>query len=116
MESLAKLPIALGALSPLRRGILGLAVGSFVVEILLRYLAPRSRIYASWTHAIEAVGGVWTAVLLAIVYFAPVSVMSILSRLSGKDFLDRSLRPEPSFWRAHEPNPLGPSAATRHQF
>jgi hypothetical protein len=37
-------------------------------------------------------------------------------RLFGKDPLDRSLRPEPSFWRPHEPNPLGPSAAARHQF
>ena len=37
-------------------------------------------------------------------------------RLFGKDPLDRSLAPEPSFWRAHEPNPLGPERAARHQF
>jgi hypothetical protein len=24
--------------------------------------------------------------------------------------------PEATFWRAHDPNPLGPQAAVRHQF
>ena len=37
-------------------------------------------------------------------------------RLLGKDPLDRRLKPEPTFWRRHEPNPLGPEAAARHQF
>jgi hypothetical protein len=39
-----------------------------------------------------------------------------VSRLFGKDLHDRGLAPEPSFWRAHEPNPLGPERAARHQF
>ena len=34
----------------------------------------------------------------------------------GHDPLDRRLAPEPTFWRAHEPNPLGPERAARHQF
>jgi len=37
-------------------------------------------------------------------------------RLFGKDPLDRKLKAEPTFWREHEPNPLGPAAAVRHQF
>jgi hypothetical protein len=36
--------------------------------------------------------------------------------LLGKDLLDRSLGKERSGWRRHEPNPLGPLAAVRHQF
>ena len=35
---------------------------------------------------------------------------------SAKDPLDRKLDAEPSFWRSHEPNPLGPAASARHQF
>jgi hypothetical protein len=37
-------------------------------------------------------------------------------RLMGRDPLDRKLDREPSWWRRHEPNPLGPQAAARHQF
>ena len=86
------------------------------VELLFRRMAPRSRAYAAWTRGIEAIGAVWTGVLLAMVYFVSVSLVSLGLRLSGKDPLDRALRPEPSFWRRHEPNPLGPAAAARHQF
>lgn len=86
------------------------------VELLLRRFAPRSRAYAAWTHFFESLGSVWTAVILAIVYFVSVSLVALGMRLFGKDPLDRSLRAEPSFWRPHEPNPLGPRAAARHQF
>ena len=86
------------------------------VELLLRRFAPRSRAYARWQHFFESIGAVWTAVLLAVVYFVSVSLVSIAMRVMGKDPLDRSLRAEPSFWRPHEPNPLGPRASARHQF
>jgi hypothetical protein len=86
------------------------------VELLLRRFAPRSRAYAAWQHFFESIGAVWTAVILALVYFVSVSLVAVGMRLFGKDPLDRSLRPEPSFWRPHEPNPHGPSAAARHQF
>jgi len=96
--------------------LLGLATTVLVVELLFRRFAPRSAAYRRWTAAIEKVGMVWTAVILSIVYFTTVAVIGIAMRLLGKDPLDRSLRDEPTFWRAHEPNPLGPSAAARHQF
>lgn len=86
------------------------------IELLFRYLAPKSRAYRAWTHGFEAIGAVWTAVLLALVYFLSVFPISVGMRLVGKDPLDRTLAPEPSFWRPHEPNPLGPKAAARHQF
>ena len=86
------------------------------VELLLRRFAPSSRAYAAWQHFFETIGGVWTAVILSIVYFLSVSLVAAGMRLLGKDPLDRSLRSEATFWRPHEPNPLGPKAAARHQF
>ncbi|HEY7412025.1 MAG TPA: hypothetical protein VII13_14855 [Vicinamibacteria bacterium] len=96
--------------------LLGLATTVFLTELLLRRFARGSAFYKKWTHGLEKVGAFWTAVILSIVYFVSVSLVSIFMRLFGKDPLDRSLAPEASFWRAHEPNPLGPQAAARHQF
>ena len=96
--------------------LLGLATTVLVVELLFRRLAPRSAAYRRWTAGIEKVGMVWTAVILSIVYFTTVAVVGIVMRVLGKDPLDRSLRAEPTFWRPHDPNPLGPAAAARHQF
>ena len=86
------------------------------VELLLRRFAPKSRAYAAWQHVFETIGSLWTAVILSIVYFLSVSLVAAGMRLFGKDPLDRSLRAEPTFWRPHEPNPLGPRASARHQF
>ena len=96
--------------------LLGLATTMFVVELVLRRFAGRTRLYARWTAFFHAIGAVWTAVILSIVYFVSVALVSLFARLSGKDPLDRKLDREPSFWRAHQPNPLGPRAAARHQF
>jgi hypothetical protein len=87
-----------------------------VVEILFRRLAPRSAAYRRWTAFFQGLGVVWTAVLLALIYLVSVGMVSLFMKLRSRDPLDRGLRPEPSFWRAHEPNPLGPLAAARHQF
>ena len=96
--------------------LLALATTVLVVELAFRRFAPRSAAYRKWTAAFVVIGSVWTAIILSIVYFTSVSIVGIAMRLLGKDPLDRGLRPEPSFWRAHEPNPLGPRAASRHQF
>ena len=87
-----------------------------LVELCFRWFAKRSRAYARWTKFFEAIGKVWTAVLLGLIYFLSVSAVSIVMKALGKDPLDRSLQPEASAWRPHEPNPLGPEAAARHQF
>jgi hypothetical protein len=87
-----------------------------VIELLFRRLAPRSAAYAKWTAFFEGIGHVWTSVILALVYFLSVSVVSVFVRFFLKDPLDRRLDAEPSFWRTHEPNPLGAVAAARHQF
>ena len=98
------------------RSLLVLAVSMMLVELALRRFAPRSRVYAGWTAALKALGAFWTAIILSIIYFLSVSIATAFLKLRGADPLDRSLAPEPSFWRAHEPNPLGPVAAVRHQF
>ena len=98
------------------RVLLVLATTIFVVELALRRFAPRSAFYARWTATFHAIGAMWTAVILSVVYFLSVALVSLFMKLSGKDPLDRTLAPEPSFWRAHQPNPLGPRAAARHQF
>ena len=87
-----------------------------LVELGFRRLAPKSRAYARWTAFFQGIGKVWTALLLAIIYVFSVGPVGLVMRLFGHDPLDRRLAPEPSFWRAHEPNPLGPERAARHQF
>jgi hypothetical protein len=102
---------------PLRgKVVLGLFVLVLAVETVCRRYAPRSRFYRGWKATFEGVGAVWTAVLLSIVYVVSVGMVSLVNRLLGKDPLDRTLRSEPTFWRPHQPNPLGPKAAVRHQF
>jgi len=101
---------------PLRYKLLALGAALVLVEVGFRRLAPRSRAYAGWTAFFQGLGKVWTAVILAIVYVFSVGPVGLVMRLLGHDPLDRRLAPEPSFWRAHEPNPLGPERAARHQF
>jgi hypothetical protein len=98
------------------RILLTLATAVFLTEVVLRRVAPGSRFYAGWTRVFQTIGKFWTAVILSLVYFLSVAAVSLLMKLRGKDLLDRSLMPEATFWRAHDPNPLGPQAAVRHQF
>jgi hypothetical protein len=87
-----------------------------LVELALRRFAPKSAFYRGWQATFEAIGAVWTAVLLSLVYIVSVGPVGLGMRLAGKDPLDRRLTPAPTFWRRHEPNPLGLEAAARHQF
>ncbi len=100
---------------PLRWKVLAFATLVVLVELALRRF-PRSRAYKRWTAFFEGIGKVWTAVILALVYLLSVGPIGLVMRLFGHDPLDRRLVPEPSFWRPHEPNPLGPERAARHQF
>jgi hypothetical protein len=112
---LSSLPALVSALS-FRGKLLGFACLVVAIELVLRRFFRKTRVYAGWTHGFEAIGAVWTAVLLGLVYFLSVSVVGLGMKLFAKDPLDRGLLREPSFWRAHEPNPLGAKAAVRHQF
>jgi hypothetical protein len=101
---------------PLRAKLVALAAAMVLVEVAFRVLAPKSRAYARWTGFFQAIGKVWTAVLLAVVYVLSVGPIGLVMRLRGQDPLDRALAPEPSFWRPHEPSPLGRERAALHQF
>lgn len=116
MEVLSYLSAWWEARPAVTKGLLLFATTVVVVELLFRRLAPRSAAYRKWTAFFEGIGHVWTVVILALVYFVSVFPVSVFVRLCLKDPLDRQLHPEPSFWRAHEPNPLGPRAAARVQF
>jgi hypothetical protein len=96
--------------------LLGLATAVFLVELAFRRFAPRSAAYRRWTAFFHAVGAVWTAVILSIVYFVSVAGVSLGMKLARKDPLGRRLGPEATAWHSHQPNPLGPRAAARHQF
>lgn len=101
---------------PVRYKLLAFATAVFLTEVALRTLAPKSRVYARWTAAFQAIGSVWTAVILLFIYILSVGPVGLAMRLFGNDPLDRSLASKPSFWHGHEPNPLGPERAARHQF
>jgi Saxitoxin biosynthesis operon protein SxtJ len=88
----------------------------FLVELGFRRFARGSRAYVAWTRFFEAIGKVWTAVILSIIYVLSVGPVGLVMRLLGRDLLDRKIETTPSLWRAHEPNPLGPVASSRHQF
>jgi hypothetical protein len=96
--------------------LLSFAISVLLIELAFRRFGPRSKAYARWTRGVEAVGVVWTAVLLSIVYIVSVGPVSLFMRLAGRDLLDRSRGSAPTFWKPHDPNPLGPLAAARHQF
>jgi hypothetical protein len=96
--------------------LLAFATTVLLIELAFRAFARSSKAYARWTRGIEAVGAVWTAVLLCVVYLVSVGPVSLFMRLSRKDLLDRAKGNEPTFWKAHDANPLGPLAAARHQF
>jgi hypothetical protein len=102
-------------LSTWKQALLAIATTMFVVELALRTFARKSKAYAAWTHFFEGVGEIWSGVLLSIIYFLSVGPIGLGMRLFGHDPLDRALAGSTA-WRAHEPNPLGPQAAARHQF
>ena len=102
---------------PLHTKILwAVALTVLVVELILRRWARDTVAYKRWTGFFQAIGSVWTAVILSVVYFVSVGPVSLVQRLLGRDPLDRRLDDRPSDWHSHEPNPLGERAAARHQF
>jgi hypothetical protein len=104
------------ALPTYKQVLLAVATTMFVVELVLRRFARGTPLYEKWTAFFEGIGAFWSAIILSLVYFVSVAGIWVFVKLLGKDLLDRRLSKEPSFWRVHEPNPLGPLAASRHQF
>jgi len=116
VDLLSRLGHRLASLPTHTKALLTLASCVLLIELAFRRFAPRSKAYSRWTKGVEAVGAVWTAVLLSIVYLVSVGPVSLFMKLKGTDLLDRSAGKDPTFWKSHEANPLGPLAAARHQF
>ena len=115
-DYLSRLGARLAHLPTHTKVLLTFATCVLLVELAFRRFGPRSKAYARWTKGIEAVGAVWTAVLLSVVYLVSVGPVSLFMKLTRKDLLDRAAGDDPTFWKAHEANPLGAVAAARHQF
>jgi hypothetical protein len=110
---------------PIKRSLLLLFLAVLVAEIVLRLFFPKSGATKAWTgffarvsqsFILQFLAKFWTGVILSIVYFVTLPFITLGQKLFGSDPLDRGLAQEPSFWRKHEPNPLGEKAAARHQF
>jgi hypothetical protein len=110
---------------PVKRSIQLLFLLVVLTEIVLRVFLPQSKAAKAWTAFFTRVSNswilqflakFWTGVILSIVYFLTLPFITLGQKLFGSDPLDRTLAAEPSFWRKHEPNPLGPKASARHQF
>jgi hypothetical protein len=115
-DVLARVGLWFAGLPTYKQALLAVATTMFVVELILRRFARGTKLYARWTGFFEGIGAFWSAIILSVVYFVSVAGIWVFMKLMGKDLLDRRLSAEPSFWRTHEPNPLGPMAAARHQF
>jgi hypothetical protein len=115
-DVLARMGHWFAALPTYKQVLLVVATTMFVVELILRRFARGTPLYRKWTAFFEGIGAFWSAIILSVVYFVSVAMIWALMKLMGKDLLDRKLDEEPSFWRRHEANPLGPLAAARHQF
>jgi hypothetical protein len=116
VDLLSRLGQRLTGLPTHTKVLLTFAISVVLIELAFRRFAPRSKAYARWTRGIEAVGAVWTAVVLSIVYLVSVGPVSLGMRLARRDLLDRAKGSDPTFWKPHDANPLGPLAAARHQF
>jgi hypothetical protein len=92
------------------------AVAVFLIELAFRRFSPHGAAYKKWTHAFEAIGAVWTTVILSLVYVISVGPIGLCFRLMGRDLLDRGPLVAMSAWKIHEPHALGAHAAARYQF
>ncbi len=115
-EFLSRFLSHLAQMSTLKKSVLAFACAVFLIELAFRRFARGSKAYVAWTRFFEGIGKVWTAVILSLVYLLSVGPVGLVMRLLRRDLLDRKLSAEPTFWRTHEPNPLGPAASARHQF
>lgn len=78
----------LGALARLPLGVtlaLALAAGSLVIELGLRFFAPRSAARAGWLAAHRALGRLYLAVLLALAWALVLGPLALAQRVMGRD-------------------------------
>lgn len=72
-----------------------------------------SVIWRGWKRFARGLGVVNTWILLSLTYFVILSVISVVGRIFGADFLDRRMKPRSSYWHKREPADLSTEAARR---
>ena len=74
-----------------------------------------SLLWRGWKKFAHVLGIVQTRILLTVSYFVIIAGASVLTRILGKDLLDRRLNKKPTFYHDHEP--VQPTLETcRRQF
>lgn len=58
-----------------------------------------SVIYSRWMKFARVLGKIQTTVILFVIYFISVGMISIISFILRKDFLDKKFVDEESYWR-----------------
>ena len=112
----AKFLSRLAALPTHTKVLLCVATVVFLTELGLRRWARESVFYEKWSGVFLAIGHFWTAILLGLFYFVAVCPIAVVMKALGQDPLDKKQLEERTAWREHEANPLGETAAARHQF
>jgi hypothetical protein len=113
---LAAFVVVLGALLRFRWGLptAGSAVwaaGAVVVAVYAWLPAVRRPLHVGWMLAVRPIGTAVSLVLLGMVYYAVLTPVGLLLRLSGRDAMRRALdRTATTYWSPHRP----PSGVARY--
>jgi hypothetical protein len=62
-----------------------------------------SLLWRGWKKFAHVLGIIQTRILLTIAYFVMIAFASVLTRIMGKDLLDRRLKSGPTYYHQHEP-------------
>jgi hypothetical protein len=65
-----------------------------------------SLLWRGWTKFAHGLGIVNTKILLTLTYFIVIAVVAILTRLFGRDLLDRRIKPRETYWHEHDQEPV----------
>jgi hypothetical protein len=62
-----------------------------------------SLIWRGWKKFAHVLGIINTRILLTVSYFVIVAVASLITKITGKDLLDRRMKPAQTYYSEHEP-------------
>jgi hypothetical protein len=72
-----------------------------------------SLVWRGWKKFAHVLGIVNTKILLTLSYFVIIALVSIISKILRADFIDRRLRPQPSYWHDREQLPVNLESCRR---
>lgn len=62
-----------------------------------------SLLWRGWKKFAHVLGIVNTKILLTIAYFIVMGIVSIITKIFGRDLIDRRMKPQPTFYHTREP-------------